>query len=101
MSSDEFTRFLGNLGSDQDLQDALKERFGSLTGEIPADDLISFAEDQGYTFSVEDASEELSDEQLEGVAGGVDYFKLEDAQTYETLKIEYSLDTNTFNFLKF
>lgn len=40
-----------------------------------ADDLIDFAEGQGYTFTVEEASREVSHSELESVAGGTTFTK--------------------------
>jgi len=59
---------------------ALGERRG-------ADDLIDFAEGQGYTFTVEEASREVSHSELESVAGGTTFTKstysYEEPETFE------------------
>ena len=80
MSRTDFARFTADLNADEAFQDAFRDRFGDKGSEIPARELIAFAGERGYTFSLEDASDELSDTELEEVAGGVDL-------TYSTLRL--------------
>lgn len=71
MSTDDFRAFLEKLSTDSALRDALAERFGGQSEEVPIQDLSAFAEQHGYGFKVEDVSDdELSDEALSGVSGG-------------------------------
>lgn len=70
MTQDAFGRFVADLGKDAALRAAMEERFGGLSNDLPADDVIAFASERGYDFSVEEVGAELSDEALSGVAGG-------------------------------
>jgi predicted ribosomally synthesized peptide with nif11-like leader len=72
MSQKSFSDFVKNVNTDKSLGDALRERFGDVSQQIPAEELIGFAGEHGYDFNVEEAGEELSEGALEGVAGGVD-----------------------------
>lgn len=71
MSRTDFTRFMSRLNTDESLRKGLQARVGDRTHQIPAEELIKFAGENGYRFSVTDATEELSDDELEEVAGGV------------------------------
>lgn len=68
MSSESFKKFQAQVQQD----DTLKQEFRAASGEggMPVDKLVAFAASKGYDFEVEDVSSELSDEQLESVAGG-------------------------------
>lgn len=98
MSTESFAEFTRSINTDEALRTAMTERFG--TGQnIPADDFIAFAGEHGYEFSVEEASDQLSDAALEGVAGGIGIGEL-DTRTFEEYKITYvKIDTtlNSFN----
>jgi predicted ribosomally synthesized peptide with nif11-like leader len=105
MSQADFQKFIQSVQSDEALQAALADK---LKGgqSIPADDLIALADQHGYSFTVDEAQDELSDAALEGVAGGTtSYFLKIDGIDGESLlssynKIEYSTDTSTFDFIK-
>lgn len=104
MSQDAFSEFASKLNTDESLRAAMAERFGDLRGDIPAEELMTFASDQGYRFSVEEVEEELSEEALEGIAGGLGEVKLElEATTsfqFEEIKVTYSPKTLFFQFIK-
>ncbi len=70
MSSESFKKFQAQVQRD----DRLKQEFRAAAGEggMGVDKLVAFAAGKGYDFKVEDVSSELSDEQLESVAGGGD-----------------------------
>lgn len=70
MSRSDLVQFVNELNENASLRAALLERFGDLRRGVPAEMLISFAGDRGYTFTVQEAEDELCDEALEGVAGG-------------------------------
>jgi len=71
MSRTDFAKFTAHLNADEDFQSAFYDRFGDSGSEIPAGKLIAFASEHGYTFSLDDASDELSEAELEEVAGGL------------------------------
>jgi len=103
MSQDSFTEFVGKLNTDEALRAAVTERFGDLSGDIPADALINFAGERGYTFNVDEAEEELSEDALEGVAGGAAYIKYDLSTTstdFQQIKVTYSPIKSSFNFYK-
>lgn len=72
MSSSEVERFVGDLKSDEGLRSALSDH-ASGVGSV-----VSFANDKGYDISVDEANsyiqgqanQDLSDDQLDAVAGG-------------------------------
>ena len=105
MSNDALREFVGKLNTDADLQAALGERFGDLSEDIPAEELISFASSQGYEFTVDEAEVELADEALEGVAGGIDTIKvfpkveIDLTASFEEIKVTYVPRTTSFNCL--
>lgn len=70
MTQDAFGRFVADLGADASLRAAMEQRFGDLSNDLPADDVIAFAAERGYDFSVEEVGDELSEEALSSVAGG-------------------------------
>jgi len=100
MSTTNLKEFMAKVASDEKLRSAFSDRFEK-GKEIPADDLIAFAGEQGYSFTVEEAEQELSEEALEGVAGGAGYLKIGDikgesldttstSNTFEEIKVTYS-----------
>ena len=93
MSQRAIIDFAKKLNNDQKLQEEWKERFGDLEAEVPADDLLAFAQEKGFEFSREEAREELSDAELEGVAGGTSFTS---STTYSyQLNYDYTADTFT------
>ena len=66
MSKDNLEQFMKQVAESEDLQ----SRMGD---EIAGDDLTALGAEHGWEFSIEDlqASAELSDEELERVAGGI------------------------------
>ena len=70
MSKENLEQFMKQIDSSEDLQ----SRIGD---EIAGDDLVALGAEHGYEFSVEELSGlgELSDQELEGVAGGAAYIK--------------------------
>jgi predicted ribosomally synthesized peptide with nif11-like leader len=70
MSKDAFEEFLKKVKEDTGLQKELRARFGDPAAGVPAGELAKFAAGKGYTFTVEDVSGRLNDEQLGAVSGG-------------------------------
>ena len=69
MSEEQLKAFLEKLKADTSLQEKLK-------AASDADAVVSLAKEEGFSISVDDlknAQSELSDEELEGVAGGAQY----------------------------
>lgn len=104
MSQQDFQRFQKEINEDEALLTALTERFGDLS-DVPADELTGFAAEHGYEFSVDEAQDELSDAQLEAVAGGAGYLKLggiegEADKASPMLMLGYSAESASFNFSK-
>ena len=67
MSEEQLKAFLEKVKADTSLQEKLK-------AASDADAVVSIAKEEGFSISVDDlknAQSELSDEELEGVAGGV------------------------------
>ena len=65
MSQEELKAFLAKAKDDQTIQDKLK-------GAKSPEDVVSIAKEYGYEFTADKMTEEeLSEEELEGVAGGV------------------------------
>lgn len=103
MSQEALNKFAQKVNSDADLRNALEERFDDVSS-IPSDDLISFAREQGYSFSVEEVKEELSDEELEGVSGGTTLDKsspLLSTTGEDQFQLSYDLQDDSFSILKF
>ena len=97
MSQQDLKEFAEKVNDDAALRSALEERFGDLT-DIPADELVGFAEERGYEFTVEDARGELSDEDLENVTGGTSL--LYDKSSPLLYDMSYDLQADSFNFIK-
>lgn len=101
MSQKALNEFLQKVNADESLRKAFEARFED-PSEIPSKDLVAFADEQGYDFTVDEAKE-LSDAELEGVAGGTlsVYPKIEyDTNTTLTYDVSYDLQSDSFNFLK-
>ena len=69
MSSESFKKFLDHVRQDENLSTQLTAL--SQDGAVPVETLLEIGASQGYEFTVEDVSDELSDEQLAMVAGGL------------------------------
>lgn len=91
MSKESFHEFVANIGSDAALREALQARFGALD-KVPTADVLDFAKERGYDFTVDDVSAELADEDLESVSGG--------GYTYLKWNVQYPTDYFYFNFNK-
>ena len=68
MSEEQLKAFLEKVKADTSLQEQLKA-----AADADADAVVSIAKEAGFSISVDDlkkAQSELSDEELEGVAGG-------------------------------
>jgi len=68
LSSESFRKFLAQVQEN----DSLKQEFRAAGGEagMAVETMVAFAAGKGYDFKVEDVSSELSDQQLDSVAGG-------------------------------
>ena len=69
MSEEQLKAFIAKAKDDQSIQEKLKEA-------KTADAVVSIAKEEGFSISVDDlknAQSGLSDEELEGVAGGAQY----------------------------
>ncbi|HQR44756.1 MAG TPA: Nif11-like leader peptide family natural product precursor [Thermoanaerobaculia bacterium] len=71
MSKEAFREFLRKIRQDAGLQKEIRARFGDAVSAVPVGELAQFAAGKGYTFTVEELSGELSDDQLGAVSGGV------------------------------
>ena len=72
MSKETLDQFIQQISDSEELQTRIGE-------EIDADSLIALGAEHGCDFSADDltAGAELSDEELDGVAGGAAYIKFE------------------------
>jgi predicted ribosomally synthesized peptide with nif11-like leader len=73
MPKQTFDDFLAKLQQDVDLRREFTSRFGTPEEGVPAKELAAFAAGKGYQFDVADVSSQLSDAQLDAVAGGLAY----------------------------
>lgn len=89
MPQDAFTQFMNKLEGDKALRSAFEERFGDANTKIPAKDLLQFAADQGYEFTIEDAARELPDEALEGVVGGSTFYPVDNI-TFNYAEVDWT-----------
>ncbi len=71
MSRESFAAFVTKLRQDESLQKELREQLGHPVQGVGAEDLQRFAASKGYDFNVEDTNDELSDKQLDTIAGGL------------------------------
>ncbi len=69
MSRESFEAFVSKLQQDESLQKEFREQLGA-PESASAEDLQKFAASKGYQFKVEDVTGQLSDKQLDAVAGG-------------------------------
>ena len=83
MRKESLEQFMQKVGRDEELRSSIESQLDS-DGNISVDALIAFGAENGCEFTTEDLTQnvELSDEELDGVAGG----------TYEVLP---SLDVPT------
>lgn len=90
MSSRMFEDFLDQLSANGQLQEELWD-MADEEGRVGMDEVARFAADRGYEFQVDDISDELSDEQLEAVTGGVDtlFHKVTISLTDTSLSAEF------------
>ena len=65
MSEEQLKAFLEKVKADTSLQEKLK-------AASDADAVVAIAKEAGFSISAEDYASELSDEELEGAAGGTD-----------------------------
>ena len=87
MSRQSFEAFMSTLQKDGSLQKELREQLGDPAQGVSAEGLNQFAAGKGYDFKVEEIRGELSEKQLDTVAGGL----LSSSPSFSTLKIESSL----------
>ncbi len=73
--------FVKKLQQDESLQKELREQLGAAAQGLSAEDLMKFAASKGYEFNIEEIKGELSDKQLDAVAGG--YTNLTISNTYD------------------
>ena len=72
MSKESLEQFMEKVGSDDELRVSIESQLDS-DGNITVDALIALGSENGWEFTFEDLQQtaELSDEELDGVAGGV------------------------------
>lgn len=97
MSQSDFEKFMSGIQTDAGIRAALADQLAD-GATIPAESLISLAREHGYSFTVEEAQEQLSDADLEGVTGGASYLKLGDIKGEVFPKVEYQATTRAFSF---
>ena len=102
MSRQSFEAFMSTLRKDGSLQKELREKLGDPAQGVSAEGLNKFAASKGYDFKVEEIKGELSEKQLDAVAGGVvnplsfsSYYKVE-SSLLQTQYIKFD-----YNFQKF
>jgi predicted ribosomally synthesized peptide with nif11-like leader len=71
MSKQALVDFMKKLQQDGELQEELRAQLGDPEQGIATSDLAQFAAGKGYSFDITEVQEELSDEQLDAVAGGL------------------------------
>ena len=71
MSNESFKKFMAKVQNDQGLKQELRAAGGA--AGMPVEAVVAFAAGKGYEFKVEDVSSELSDQQLNSVAGGINW----------------------------
>ena len=70
MSKHALEQFLTKLQQDAGLRGELKEQLGAPEDGIPMEQVAAFAAGKGYEFSADEVEGELSDAELDAVAGG-------------------------------
>lgn len=100
MSNESFKAFLAKVDADAGLREKLRAAGGD--AGLSAQAVADFAAGQGYSFSVADLSGELSEKQLEGVAGGLSLSLSPSTTSYDWRKLtgtsSYSLTGSDFTF---
>ena len=84
MSRQSFEAFMTTLQKDAELQKELRKKLGDPAQGVSAEGLNKFAAGKGYDFKIEEIQGELSEKQLNTVAGGVlgssfEFLKSDDA----------------------
>lgn len=74
MADQSFEAFMKRIQEDDALEQELRAKLGDPAEGIAAAGLERFAAEKGYAFDLEEISGELSDEDLEAVAGGTGTF---------------------------
>ncbi|MEQ8234522.1 MAG: Nif11-like leader peptide family RiPP precursor [Gammaproteobacteria bacterium] len=74
MDKQSFEAFMHKVQEDDALAQELRAKLGDPADGIVGADLERFAAEKGYQFDLEEISGELSDEDLEAVAGGAGTF---------------------------
>jgi predicted ribosomally synthesized peptide with nif11-like leader len=103
MSRQSFEAFMSTLNKDGSLQKELREQLGDPAQGVSAEGLNQFAASKGYDFKVEEIKGELSEKQLDTVAGGLlsgspsfsSFYKVE-SSLLQTQYIKFD-----YNFQKF
>ncbi len=75
MSRESYEAFVNKLQQDESLKKELHEQLGDPEQGVSAEGLSKFAASKGYEFNVDEIKGELSDKQLDSVAGGAIYLK--------------------------
>ncbi len=99
MSRQSFEAFIKKLQQDESLRKELRAQLGDPAQGVNAEGFNKFAAAKGYDFKVQEIKDELTDKQLESVAGGLtatqfSFLKLEASTVY------FKFDAAT-NFQKF
>ena len=78
MSKENLEQFATQIADSEELRASIENQLYS-DGNISADTLIALGTEHGFEFTVEDLAEnaELSDEELDGVAGGLSGWHIE------------------------
>ncbi|MEQ8660307.1 MAG: Nif11-like leader peptide family RiPP precursor [Gammaproteobacteria bacterium] len=85
MDQHSFEAFMRKVQEDDALAQELRAKLGDPAEGIAAADLERFAAEKGYRFDLDEISGELSDEDLEAVAGGAGTF----SSTIGTLSLKF------------
>jgi predicted ribosomally synthesized peptide with nif11-like leader len=91
MSKENLERFMTQVADSEDLQAKIGE-------EITGDALVALGAAHGCEFSAEDlaADAELSDQELDGVAGGASFVMYPPLVKQNDTKFRYQVGNNTF-----
>lgn len=89
MSTDSFKAFATKIQEDENLRKEIQA--ASDEKGISADQLAGIAAGHGYEFTVDDVSSELSDAELEGVAGGM--ARADVSTSLNTLNTAYKIES--------